>query len=428
MKSGNNVIYLISSLLSPPDTVLQTAVSDLQLSTFIAALYASDLAKTTKRLAATTYFIPRNPAFTDLGLAMEWLLTADGKDDLRKVVKYHMVEGIIYSEDVDNGKRIYKTVEGGDVVIERAKPPYGHGPDIITIGSPAKWPSHDSGSSLPSNGELSPANITHPDSLTDTGVIHTIDQVVLPSDVNLTVGKLIKGSKQLTMSDLMVRAGLGWILEGREPSKEEVQKAELEGRVKSWDADGDEDEGKEDDIAHPAYIVLCPFDKAFSKLNLTYYISTPPALLSLLMLHIIPSSSLSLSSSLSSTIPPQNGQPLALYDDSIYKTLLSNSSKYGDLAFRRTGDGSWIVGIKDARGEERVRGDSARVGMAGRASVRWKYPRRDAASDLENDGDEQDRKHQDGRDRLWEGGMTLGGGVLMIDSVLIPYEPSWFSR
>lgn len=147
MKSGNNVIYLISTLLSLPDTMLQTAVSDLQLSTFIAALYASDLAKTTKRLPAITYFIPQNPAFTDLGLAMEWLLTADGKDDLRKVVKYHMVEGIVYSEDVEDGKRIYQTVEG-DVVIERAKPPHGHGPGIITIGSPTKWPSHDSGSSL----------------------------------------------------------------------------------------------------------------------------------------------------------------------------------------------------------------------------------------------------------------------------------------
>ncbi|OXG33425.1 vacuolar membrane protein [Cryptococcus neoformans Bt120] len=431
VKSGNNVIYLISTLLSLPDTMLQTAVSDLQLSTFIAALYASDLAKTTKRLPAITYFIPQNPAFTDLGLAMEWLLTADGKDDLRKVVKYHMVEGIVYSEDVEDGKRIYQTVEGGDVVIERAKPPHGHGPGIITIGSPTKWPSHDSGSSLPSNGELYPANITLADSLTDTGVIHTIDQVVLPSDVDLTVGKLIKGSKQLTMSDLMVRAGLGWILEGREPSKEEVQKAELEGRVRSWDEDedGDGDEGKEDDLAYPAYIVLCPSDKAFSKLNLTHYISTPPALLSLLKLHIIPSSSLSLSSSLSSAVPPQNGQPLALNDDSIYKTLLSTSSKYGDLAFRGTGDGNWIVGIKDARGGGRVRGDSARVGMAGRASVRWKNPRTSATSNSDDNGEEEkDPKHRDGRDRLWEGGMTLGGGVMMIDSVLIPYEPSWFSR
>lgn len=431
MKSGNNVIYLISTLLSLPDTMLQTAVSDLQLSTFIAALYASDLAKTTKRLPAITYFIPQNPAFTDLGLAMEWLLTADGKDDLRKVVKYHMVEGIVYSEDVEDGKRIYQTVEGGDVVIERAKPPHGHGPGIITIGSPTKWPSHDSGSSLPSNGELYPANTTLADSLTDTGVIHTIDQVVLPSDVDLTVGKLIKGSKQLTMSDLMVRAGLGWILEGREPSKEEVQKAELEGRVRSWDEDedGDGDEGKEDDLAYPAYIVLCPSDKAFSKLNLTHYISTPPALLSLLKLHIIPSSSLSLSSSLSSAVPPQNGQPLALNDDSIYKTLLSTSSKYGDLAFRGTGDGNWIVGIKDARGGGRVRGDSARVGMAGRASVRWKNPRTSATSNSDDNGEEEkDPKHRDGRDRLWEGGMTLGGGVMMIDSVLIPYEPSWFSR
>ncbi|WVQ75361.1 hypothetical protein IAR50_004980 [Cryptococcus sp. DSM 104548] len=436
VKSGNNMIYLISGLLSTPDNVLQTAVSDLQLSTFVAALYAADLAKTTKKYPATTYLIPHNDAFSHLGLTMKWLLLPDGKDDLRKVIKYHAVDGLVYVQDINVGRQVYKTVEGGNIVIERGKGKHG----TLTVGSPNKWSGHDSSASLPSNGELFPANISNSDALTDTGVIHTIDQVVMPADVDITISKLVKGSKESTMADLMSRAGLGWILEGREPTAEEVGRVELEGWVRTTSANEGGDDGSNGgdetgELAYPAYTVLVPTDKAFGKLNLTYYTDNPPALLNLLKLHIIPSFQPLLSSS-SSPLPsppdniPQEGQPLSLADDTVYGTLLSSRSKFGDLAFRNAGDGSWIVGIQNARNG--AGGDSARVGATGRASVRWKNTH--AESQKHKDKDNGDRNDETGDDeiqewkKLWRGGMTLGGGVLIIDSVLIPYEISWFSR
>ncbi|WWC91370.1 uncharacterized protein L201_006313 [Kwoniella dendrophila CBS 6074] len=465
VKTGKSIIYLLSSLLSPPDDVLQTAVSDLQLSTFIAAVYAAELDKAVKRTPATTFFMPRNRAFNQLGLAMRYLLSPEGKDELRKVIKYHAVNDVIYSPDIEYGKKVYTTLEGGSIVVDRTKGKNGS----ISLRSPTKWEGYDSGDTLPSNGELRSSLVWHSDALTSTGVIHTIDSVVMPSDVKITNAKLIRGSKQNTMGDLMMRAGLGWILEGREPTSGEISAAQLEGRISlsgqhddKGEDGGDQrpaegDEPVIEDLALPSYTILVPTDKAFSRINLTHYLNDKEALLDLLKLHIIPSiSSLSSSSGNSAKLPdispPKDGQPISLDDDLIYKTLLSDKSKFGELAFRATGDNSFIVGIKGARGNRDGNGNdnnnnkhkndagdgsgnSARIGQSGRSTVRWKknYSTKnglhfDSRSKGRYDNAEDESDEEEQSKRLWKDGMTLGGGVFMIDSVLIPYQPSWFSR
>jgi uncharacterized surface protein with fasciclin (FAS1) repeats len=418
VKTGKSIIYLISSLLSLPDDVLQTAISDLQLSTFIAAVYAADLDRMVKRTPGVTYLIPRNRAFNNLGLAMKYLLLPEGKDDLRKLVRYHAIQGVVYSHDVEAGRRSYKTLEGSEIVLERL----GSGINsTITISSPFKWEGYDSGMKLPSNGQLRPANMTHSDALTSTGVIHTIDSVIMPANIGLTNGKLIRGSRQNVMAELMLRGGLSWVLEGREPSQEEVSRVELNGKVKASSEDG-VDEGIDlGSLAMPGYVVLCPTDKAFSRLNLTAYIRDPPALLDLLKLHIIPTQpSTTAQSSIIPVAAPRDGQPLSMGDDLVYSTLLSGKSKFGELAFRATGDNTYLVGIRGARGgiERGGSGEVARIGAGGKSSVRWR--KRVAMSEHEG--------ADPGGMTLWRGGMALGGGVMMIDSVLIPYEPTWFSR
>ncbi|KAK8843447.1 hypothetical protein IAR55_007104 [Kwoniella newhampshirensis] len=439
VKSGKSIIYLISSLLSTPDDVLQTAVSDLQLSTFIAAVYAAQLEKAVKHTPATTYFMPRNRAFNQLGLTMKYLLLPEGKDDLRKVIKYHAVNEVVYSSDIDVGKKIHKTLEGGEIIVERTK---GKNSSVL-LRSPVRWGDHDSGdNSLPANGELRPARVVsdEEDALTNTGVIQTIDSVVMPADVEITLAKLLRGSKQSTMMELMLRAGLGWILEGREPSGEELQKVQLDGKIATRDhEDGQQpergNEGGVKGLALPSYTLLCPSDKAFSRLNITHYLSEPEALLKLLKLHIVPSTSQPFNARqpASTTAQPRDGLPLSLDDDSVYSTLLSSESKFGDVAFRATGDNSFIVGIRGARGSGSREGESARVGQGGRGSVRWRkasgsqstvtIEKKKKDKGIDHSDDEEEEKKL-----LWNGGMTLGGGVLMIDSVLIPYQPSWFSR
>jgi uncharacterized surface protein with fasciclin (FAS1) repeats len=416
-KFGKSAIYIVSNLISAPDDVLQVAVSDLQLSTFVAAVYAADLDHAFKKNPAVTYFVPRNRAFGSLGLVMNYLLLAEGKDELRILLKYHAVDETIYTADAEVGKRVYKTLEGGEIVFRKTKGKNS----TLSLQSPTHWDGYDSGDAVPSNGELRPAKVTHLDELTSTGTVHTIDSVVMPADIKITIAKLIRGSKQTTMAELMDRAGLGWVLEGREPSQDEVHHAQLHGVVRSSNESVPMPDL--DSLALPSYTVLCPTDKAFSRLNLTHFLHNEEDLIELLKLHIIPTqpSTPKTGSTKEPASPPSDGRPLALEDDLIYSTLLSDKSKYGELAFRATGDNSFIVGIRNARAG--IGHASARIGVSGRASVRWKrsasflVPRSNTGQSIEDDSR-----------RLWTGGMTLGGGVLMIDSVLVPYEPSWFSR
>ena len=407
----------MSNLISPPDDVLQVAVSDLQLSTFVAAVYAADLDHAFKKNPGVTYFVPRNRAFGSLGLVMNYLLLGEGKDELRKLLKYHAVDQVVYTADAEVGKQVYRTLEGGEIVFRKTK-----GKNFtLSLQSPTHWENHDSGDALPSNGELRPARVTHHDELTSTGTVHTIDSVVMPADIKITIAKLIRGSNQTTMAELMERAGLSWVLEGREPSKEEIHHAQLHGVVRSWDEETPMPDL--DSLALPSYTVLCPTDKAFSRLNLTRYLHDEEELIKLLKLHIIPTqpSTPKTGSTKEAASPPSDGRPLALEDDLIYSTLLSDKSQFGEVAFRATGDNSYIVGIRNARAN--IGHASARIGASGRASVRWKR----ASSNIVSYANAGKSIEDDSR-QLWRGGMTLGGGVLMIDSVLLPYEPSWFSR
>lgn len=414
-KSGNSVLYFLSAILSPPLDVLQTAVADLQLSTYIAAVYAAGLERTLKKNPSMSYFIPRNKAFDDMGLAMKYLLLPEGRDELRRLLQYHSVHRLVYTPDLETGSTILKTVEGGNLVIERGDN------DTISLRSPTKWPGHDSGGTLPSNGELRPAAVRKKNSLVETGVIHVIDSVVLPSNVDITIAKLIHGSKERTMAELMVRAGLGWILEGREPTDSEVSRVGLEGVVRtssSNDTTDDDDDDSNASLAMPSYTVLVPTDDAWTRLNMTYYMSEPEALLELLKLHVIPSVVTSGAFKDKSRPSPRDGRPLALEDDIIYPTLLSSTSRYGDLAFRAWGGGDFLIGVRGAKGDRKA----ARTGSSGRASVRWKRARRDYGMFSE----ESAVKETPGE--LWRGGMTLGGGVVVVNAVLVPFNPSWWER
>ena len=388
-------------------------MSDLQLSTFIAAVYAAELDHAISLTPGISYFTPRNKAFNALGLAMQYMLLAEGKDDLRKVIKYHAVKKVLYSADLQEGRETYETLHGGAVVLEYV--PGNH--SAISLSSPNRWSGHDSGESLPANGEIRSAQVLSADTLTSTGVIHVVDSVVMPADVRIGVDKLIRGSRQTVMVDLMTRAGLSWVLEGREPTLGEVQRTGLEGIV----ATANRSVPNLEELALPGYVVLVPSDAAFSRINLTVYMSDPDALRKLLKQHIIPTQP-SVPRSRSdnrAASAPRDGHPLSLDDDLVYQTLLSASDRYGELAVRSTGDSSFLIGVRGARGGYGA--NAARIGDSGRASVRWR--KNAVATDAESG-----RVHGVEGNVLWRGGVTLGGGIVMLDNVLIPYEPSWFTR
>ena len=85
-------------------------------------------------------------------------------------------------------------------------------------------------------------------------------------------------------------------------------------------------------------------------------------------------------------------RPISLHNDATYSTLLSPNSAYGDIVVRSsaTPGGPLVLGIKGARGTS-AQEDWANVISWGRATT--------------GDG---------------------VGGVIAIDRLLTPYQPSWF--
>lgn len=397
------VVYLISTLNEPPEDVIQTAVTDIKLSTFIASLFAARLDKLATKTAGITWLAPTNQAFSRIGLLGKYLLSAEGWDDLRKVLRYNAIEGVIYQENINNGTEQYRTLLGDNIWLSR------------------KFSNTDNTTRLSASGPVIQVNnrsvslkgqadseIIERDMLTETGAIQPVDGLQLPPKMNITIGKLLRGAQCSTFVDLLVKAKMDWLLTGSPPPV----------LMDSLGAEAREGEGT--DLVLP-YTVLAPTDEAFGRINLTYYLRNEAALLSLLKLHVISAATSGKRLDLSlRNFRTHHSYPLTLLDATRYSTLHSPESRFGDVTFRYDGHGSWLVGVSDARG-----GDSkenvARIIEGGQATPIWASG---SLAGTTNDGIEQ--QPYAWVNPSWNGVMTLGGGVMTIDRVLLPYEPGWF--
>lgn len=222
--------------------------------------------------------------------------------------------------------------------------------------------------------ELYPVNM-----LSQTGVVHELSDVMIPRTVDITIGKLARAGKATTMLTLITKAGLDWILNGSLP---------IEGSP--WADNG---------LFGTGWTLLCPTDEAFKSLDLSQLFTDVDRMRDIVSQHLIPISPAAFTPE---RVPSaldmlNNNRPLTLVDSATYTTLLSIASAYGDVVFReRAGPGGrgseFVVGIKDARDSGGL-DHSARVLSWGRATA---------------------------------GGGT--GGVILIDGLLLPYQPSWFRQ
>jgi uncharacterized surface protein with fasciclin (FAS1) repeats len=132
--------------------ILETAVAAGQFNTLVAALGAAGLVNTVKGSGPFTVFAPTDPAFARLGAGIvENLLKRENKDLLIAILTYHVLPGKVMAADVAklkeaktvNGKMLRVKVSGSNVMINDAK-------------------------------------VTSTDIVASNGVIHVIDNVVLP--------------------------------------------------------------------------------------------------------------------------------------------------------------------------------------------------------------------------------------------------------
>lgn len=451
--NGNNsqaVIYLASKLLTPPDNPIQTAVgASLGLSTFVAAVFSAELDKPIKKAPGVTYLIPNNDAFAALGLVMPYLLLSNeqSRDELRKVVEYHSIDEIVYISDFASGKRRYPTLEGSSIWAGRDKN------GTIEV----RRQSH-----VNEQGKLNagrPAKVRAKDLLTSTGVLHEIDQVELPADLSLTSGKLLKGAKCDTFRELVIKAGYGFILNGTAP---EPETDEIGATFKSGKKKRDKKHKRRHRLFEDyrqSYILLAPTDQAFARINVTYYLSNPDALQKLVQLHILPSPAVEDEENVRLADMQGNGDrnrlPLGVRDALSLPSLLDKSvggsSSYGKIAFRDIGGGGssrghrqnqdgrgdngrgdddddddddtklgWLLGISGSRGSSSPVADDDTMRHNRRKD-------RHSAQAL-NFGRESlaiPKRFREDDEQKWQRSI---GGVLTLDSVLIPYEPNWFYR
>lgn len=140
-----------------PGTIVEVAQGNADFSTLVAAVVAADLAETLSGTGPFTVFAPTNAAFEALpeGL-LEKLLLPENKAVLTSILTYHVVSGEVLAADVTAGD--VATVEGSTIAVTT-----------------------DDGVKL--NGT---STVTATDVDASNGVIHVIDQVIVPPTVDIS--------------------------------------------------------------------------------------------------------------------------------------------------------------------------------------------------------------------------------------------------
>ncbi|MEE4173710.1 MAG: fasciclin domain-containing protein [Xanthomonadales bacterium] len=133
--------------------IVDTAVAAGDFSTLVAAVQAADLVDTLKGEGPFTVFAPTDEAFAKLPAGtVDNLLKPENKDQLIAVLTYHVVPGKVTAEQVVN-LTTATTVQGSDI-------------DIKVMDGTV---------------HIDNATVAKADIMTSNGVIHVIDEVILPN-------------------------------------------------------------------------------------------------------------------------------------------------------------------------------------------------------------------------------------------------------
>lgn len=148
----------------PSKNIVENAVNSKDHTTLVAAVKAAGLVETLSGDGPFTVFAPTNAAFEKLPAGtVDNLLKEENKDQLTKVLTYHVVPGKMGSKEIaaaikaGNGKAELTTVAGGKLTATMK------GKNLIVTDE---------------NGGM--AKVTIKDVNQSNGVIHVVDAVLLP--------------------------------------------------------------------------------------------------------------------------------------------------------------------------------------------------------------------------------------------------------
>ena len=154
IQAGNGVIHVIDAVMLPPEsqTIADVVAADSRFSTLLAAVDAAGLVPTLAGAGSFTVFAPTDEAFAALPEGTLESLLAD-TDALTNVLLYHVLDGEVLAETV-------VTLDGQEVAALN-----GSQLAISIDGSTVK---------------VNESNVIITDIVTDNGVIHVIDAVLVP--------------------------------------------------------------------------------------------------------------------------------------------------------------------------------------------------------------------------------------------------------
>ncbi len=142
-----------------PQTIAEIAAGDTQFSTLVAALERTNLTSVLNGTGNYTVFAPTNAAFTAAGIDVN----AIPVDQLTDVLLYHVLGATVKSTDLMEGQTYASTASNA-------------GPNDAQLSILVE----KTGAAVKVNGT---ANVTSADISASNGVIHVIDDVLLPLDV-----------------------------------------------------------------------------------------------------------------------------------------------------------------------------------------------------------------------------------------------------
>jgi len=163
LAASNGIIHVIDHVLAPQGiaSIIDAAKANSKLSLLVAAVVKCDLVTTLTGAGTFTVFAPTNDAFTAAGYTADKInsLNAAGIATLKNILTYHVVSNRFFSSDLGLAPAAgLPTLQGQNVTFSLSGPK----PQV-------KGASNSAGSNI---GPL--------DIPTDNGVVHVIDQVLLP--------------------------------------------------------------------------------------------------------------------------------------------------------------------------------------------------------------------------------------------------------
>lgn len=182
MKALKIVLLLVVSLtvlaftsnINPEKTISEKVAENEDLSTLLTALEAADLVDVLNEEGPYTVFAPTNKAFESLPEGkLDDLLKAENKEELIKLLKYHVVAEKIHASDI-GAETMVETLEGTQLKLTAQSSTDEY------MGEEAEAINRV----MVNNAAVTEADIT-----ASNGIIHLIDGVVMPEDTEVMGAK-----------------------------------------------------------------------------------------------------------------------------------------------------------------------------------------------------------------------------------------------